>query len=97
MAVKPAYTKRGDTETLFTLNMDLTAATMKAFAKNKTTNDVTQLSVSAVSGFANRVAVQTSVLPVGSYNLEVEVTSGGKIATFPDQGYLSLIVVEDLG
>lgn len=97
MATKPIYTKRGDTEVLLQLNADVTSGSFKGFAKNKTDNTVTQLTVLPVDASSGVVAAQTAALEVGSYNLEVQVTAGGKIATYPDSGYTTLAVVQDLG
>lgn len=93
--IKPAYTKRGDTEMLWLVNMSLDGATVKAFAKNEA-NVVTTLPAT-VADNSGKIAITTSSLPVGKYKLEVEVTIMGKVATFPDSGYAVLIVVEDLG
>lgn len=94
MALKPAYTKRGDTEMVWAVNMNLAGANVKAFAK-AANGAITELP--AVVNIDGNVVITTSSLVVGSYNLEVQVTVGGKIATFPDSGYVKLVVVQDLG
>lgn len=96
MATRPAFTKRGDTEVIWVLNMNLTGSTVKAFVKG-TTGDSIQLPATVVNAAKGQVSVTTASLPVDKYKLEIEVTSGSNIATFPDEKYASLVVYEDLG
>lgn len=95
MVVKTAYTKRGDTEVLFQLNTTLSTGSVKAFVKDENGNkSEVPATISNASGI---VSVNTSALPVGKYSIEVQVTTGSTIATYPDSGYVKLIVIDDLG
>lgn len=97
MAIQTAYTKRGDTEIVVGINYDLTSATsVKAFVRDSAGAD-SELPCVATDEENGIVTVTTSSLDVGKYKLEVQVTAGGKIATYPDSGYLPLSVVQDLG
>lgn len=78
------------------LNMNLTGATVKAFVQG-TTGDPIELPASIVNAAKGQVSVTTSSLDVDKYKLEIEVTSGGVISTFPDEKYASLVVYQDLG
>lgn len=96
MAVKTAYTKRGDTEIVMLVNMELTGATAKSFVRDSSGVDQ-ELSCSITDEATGEVTILTGSLDTGKYKLEVQITSAGKVATFPDSGYVPLAVVEDLG
>jgi hypothetical protein len=97
--------KRGDTVTMTLTVKDsagvainLTGATVKVLAKNTATSEVSTLS-STISDAPNGKVqhVFTGSLAEGTYNVEVEVTDDGVIATAPGDGYGTLIVKPDLG
>ena len=93
-----ANVKRGDTDTTWKLNMDLTGSTIRVLVRSRskpvTMTELTSEIVDAENGI---VSANTSVLPVGSYDVEVEVMQGPKIYTFPDSGFASLSINTDLG
>lgn len=98
-----ATVKRGDSEALVDIRaggiaQDLTGATLRAVVKNKATGaDVMTTVTPSGPPVAGRVAIATAALDVGDYLVEIEVTIGGKLATFPSRGQLLLRVTADLG
>lgn len=97
MATKPANVKRGDTEVVVALNMDLTGATVAAFLEDETGADFTP--GASVRGLPTKglVAIATAALATGKYKLEVETVGPAGRITFPDVGYFVLNVNRDLG
>lgn len=89
--------KRGDTYTTLYLNSDLTGATLRVPHRVPPSGPVTLLTGTVSNATAGEVRIDTSTLPVGTYELEVEVTVGGSTDTYPDDGFITLNVNPDLG
>jgi hypothetical protein len=85
--------------------VDLTTATSIKIVMKGATVTVTGTCTKNADQVTNKgkgtytfLASDTSV--IGAYDLEFEVNWGGspaKIQTFPNDGYLSLVIVDDLG
>ena len=90
-------TKRGDTEVTLKVNMDLTESTVRVLVRPRRSTGFTVLPSTVTVAAKGTLTAVTSDLPVGLYDLEVEVTQGGKVSTFPDTGYVILSVNADLG
>ncbi|GAA1147815.1 hypothetical protein GCM10009651_35670 [Microbacterium natoriense] len=89
--------KTGDTHPIkWRLNMDLTDATVRLIVRPRTGAPIVLDSTisNPVEGEVRHVL--TGDLAVGSYRVEVEVTAGGEIATFPNNTYSTLTVIPDL-
>lgn len=89
--------KAGDTHAVqWKANMDLTGATVRLVAKPRTgvplvlTSTVTDAEEGVVSH------TLTGALPKGTYQVELEVTKGVEIITFPNNTYAQLTVIPDL-
>lgn len=89
--------KRGDTEASWYVNFDLTSSTVKVWSRPQGGGSSTQLTSTITDAAAGKVTATVSALTVGTYEIEVEVTTAGKVATFPDTGYSLLVVNQDLG
>ena len=91
--------KRGDThDTLWTANMDLTGATVRLLARYKKDKTVQVLPTTISDAAAGEVThTLTGTLAVGVYEIELEVTQGPLVVTFPNGKYETLNVVQDLG
>lgn len=89
--------KHGDKyPTTWTANMDLTGAAVRLIAR-KNGGDPIVLPVT-VSDPTDGIVTHTltGTLDVGSYHVELEVTLGEEVITFPNDTYERLIVVRDL-
>lgn len=77
-------------------NMDLSGATVRIIAKPRVGDPVVLASTiaDAAEGLVSHQLDGT--LATGTYKVELEVTDGGEIITFPNNGYSSLTVVPDL-
>lgn len=92
------HVKRGDTHLPVVANMDLTGSTVTAFVRpHGTTDEADELAVSVSDASTGLIHIETAALDAGRYDLEVEVTQGSTVVTFPDTGYDLLYVVADLG
>lgn len=90
--------KRGDTRTReLTLNRPISAgADVRVFLRRRKDPAVT-MTHTVVDPAAGRIAVTfDGALPVGEYNLEVQVTEGAVIATFPTDGFVLVRIVQDI-
>ena len=71
---------------------------MRAIGANQTTVDAAAVVVSAASGIVqyNWIAADTDT--IGSYQAEFEVTyPDGTIETFPNNGYIRVEIIDDIG
>ena len=87
--------KRGDTPLPLKVNMDLTGATVVVFVRDAA-GTVESLTPVVSGASAGALDVDVADLAEGRYELEVEVTQGGTVATFPNQTSLTLVVRPDL-
>lgn len=89
--------KAGDTHSIsWRCNMDLTTATVRVIARLG--SEVTVLAAAVTDGPTGTVTHALSgTLPAGSYAVEVEAMVNGRKITFPNDGYETLTVMEDLG
>lgn len=90
--------KRGDKYPLtFTVNMDLTGASVRLLVKSPL-GLVEELPSAIQDASAGTVVHHlTGTLAPGTYTVELEVTQGGQIVTFPSASFEELRVVNDLG
>lgn len=89
--------KAGDTHAVqWKANMDLTGATVRLVAKPRT--GVPLVLASTVTDAEEGVVSHTltGTLPKGTYQVELEVTKGVEIITFPNNTYAQLTVIPDL-
>lgn len=91
--------KRGDKHdvklTIVGPPMNLNGGTAKVFVTPSAGGSVTPFNATILDNVVTWSLDGT--LPVGKYNLEVQVTIGGNIVTAPNGGYMELRVVQDLG
>ncbi|MCK8477245.1 hypothetical protein [Microbacterium aurugineum] len=89
--------KENDTHPVeFKANADLTGATVRLTARTRTGEPI-DLPCSVVDASEGLVQhILTGALPKGTYRVELETTNGGEIITFPNSGYATLTVAEDL-
>lgn len=88
--------KSGDTDVVsWRANADLAGATVRLIAK---ASDQPPVSLDAVLGDGIGVVRHhlTGLLPVGTYQIELEVIRDGVTTTFPNEGYATLTVAADL-
>jgi hypothetical protein len=102
MIKKPEMVKEGDRFPItVTASLDLTGSTVRLLAREKSAS-VAGLPIElacTITHAANGVVthVLDGSLPIGLYNIELEVTQGnGHIITFPGDTYLALRVIADL-
>lgn len=89
--------KSGDTHPIrWRVNMDLTVATVRLIVSPRTGAPIVLESTISNPTEGEVQHVLTGDLPVGSYRVEVEVTAGEEIATFPNNTYATLTVIPDL-
>lgn len=90
--------KHGDKyPTVWVANMDLTGATVRLLAKPRYEGDTVVLASSITDAVAGEVThVLTGTLEPGSYDVELEVSRGDEVVTFPSESYERLTVVRDL-
>lgn len=90
--------KAGDTHAVqWKANMNLTGATVRLVAKPRKTSIPVVLESSVADPAEGVVShTLTGTLPVDTYQVELEVTVGGEIITFPNNTYASLTVIPDL-
>ena len=87
----------------FTANGDLTGSTVRLLARIRYTTGDPILLGSTVTDPAGGVVTHdlTGTLEAGTYDVELEVTRGGEVFTFPNgdgkNAYETLTVVDDLG
>ncbi len=91
--------KRGDTHlTSWRTNVDLTGASVRLLARNKSTKELFVLDSSIEDASSGIVTHQlTGNLKSGNYQVELEITRSDGIFTAPSGGYETLCVVPDLG
>lgn len=80
------------------INLSTGSPSVKVIATNRNTQVATILS-STISDAANGKVQHTfnGTLEPATYDIEVEVTQGGVVATAPTGGYGSFTVIQDLG
>lgn len=81
----------------FTANKDLTGTTFRLLARKKGSKTPIVLNAIATSNLGEVEHTLTGTLAVGVYEVELEVTDGGEIMTFPNGGYETLRIVDDIG
>lgn len=89
--------KQGDKHAIqWKANLDLTGATVRIVAKPRDGEPITLASTvtDAAEGVVQHVL--TGTLAKGSYDIELEVTTGAEIITFPNNAYARLTVIPDL-
>lgn len=89
--------KAGDTHVVqWKANLDLTSATARLVAKPRVGDPIVLASTitDATEGLVSHTL--TGTLAIGTYKVELEVTTGGEIITFPNNGYTTLTVIPDL-
>lgn len=89
--------KQGDTHAVqWKANMDLAGATVRLIARPRVGLPI--VLASAVTDAAQGVVSHTltGLLAIGTYKVELEVTNGVEIITFPNNSYASLTVIPDL-
>ena len=92
--------KRGDTHAIYwTINLDLTGATVALWARKTSTPTAVALASSITDAQDGEIShTLTGVLDVGEYLVEAEVVlSDGQKVTAPNSSYAKLQVLEDLG
>lgn len=83
-------------QVVWTANMDLTGTTVRLLAKRGGT--LTPLDAVIIDAPAGKVGhTLTGTLDPGTYQVELEVTQGASIVTFPNDSYSTLTVTPDLG
>lgn len=92
--------KAGDKHAVqWRVNMDLTGATVRLVAQPlKPYGTPALVLASSVADAEDGVVEHTlsGELPVGVYRVEVEVSSGSDVITFPNDSYVTLEVIRDL-
>lgn len=89
--------KQGDTHAVqWKANLDLTGATVRLIAKPRTGDPIILNSTITDAGEGVVTHTLTGTLPTGTYKVELEVTDGDEIITFPNDTYASLTVIPDL-
>lgn len=94
--------KTGDTHDVsWTVNMNLTGCTARLIVRPKPKSGLPDAPIVLASSITNAASGEithrlTGTLLVGDYNVEVEVTGGGEIKTFPNDGFETLHVGPDL-
>lgn len=90
--------KQGDTHPItLTVNADLTGCTVRVLCRRRGADAPVVLSATVTNAVNGTIQhTLTGTLPPGPYDLEVEVTRGTEIATFPSSGYASLDVLSAL-
>jgi len=105
MANPTIKVKEGDTHdlvlgvnTLAGVDVDLTGATVRILIRPRGTTDPGQvLTASVTDAAAGEVThALTGLIPHGAYDLEIEITQGGRITTTPTDGYVTFVVVDDI-
>lgn len=89
--------KNGDVHAVqWKANADLTAATVRLVARSRSGEPI--VLNTTVTDAAEGIVTHTltGTLPTGTYRIELEVTDGGEIITYPNSSYASLIVIPDL-
>jgi hypothetical protein len=87
--------KQGDThDVVWTVNANLTGATVRLLARKDETVELDSVVTDAASGEVTHTL--TGTLPLGLYEVELEVTLDDVVTTFPNYGYDQLLVVRDL-
>ena len=89
--------KSGDTHAVqWKANLDLTGSTVRIVARPRTGDAIVLAStvIDAAEGLVQHVL--TGTLALGTYKVELEVTDGAEIITFPNNGYTTLTVIPDL-
>lgn len=89
--------KTGDTHPVqWRANMDLTGSTVRLVAKPRRGNPIVLACTvtDATDGLVTHTL--TGTLAEGSYSVELEVTAGSEVVTFPNDGYTTLTVIADL-
>lgn len=90
--------KAGDTHAVqWKANMDLTGVTVRLVAKPRKGGEPIILASSitdAVEGVVSHTL--TGTLATVTYNIELEVTKGVEVITFPNNTYAQLTVIPDL-
>lgn len=78
--------------------VDLTGAAVRILIRPRGQNvEGTSLSAAVSNALTGEITHSLSgTIPVGSYDLEVEITQGGRISTTPTDGYVTLIVQQDV-
>lgn len=91
------YIKQTDSEIVLRLNADLTGSSVRVVVRpSGSDTSLPDLSSAITDPAKGEITVQTGSLAVGAYLLEVEQNQGGKLAHYPNKGYDSLIVGDDL-
>ena len=90
--------KAGDTHVVqWKANMSLAGAAVRIIAQPRSGGAPLTLAADVADAAEGLVShTLTGELPVDSYRIELEVTRGGEVTTFPNDGYASLIVEDDL-
>ncbi len=89
--------KQGDTHAIsWKANLDLTGASVRVVARPRNGDPIILAStlLDAAAGVVQHML--TGTLALGSYKVELEVTDGAEIITFPNNSYASLTVIPDL-
>lgn len=90
--------KTGDTHPVqWRANMDLTGATVRLVASPRRGDPIVLASTVTDAADGLITHVLTGTLAEGSYRVELEVTVGSEIITFPNDSYITLTVIPDLG
>ena len=97
--------KRGDTHTItFTVTdaagapVDITDSTVRLLARRRSVGASLIVLPATVTDATNGVVSHTltGTLEASTYDVELEVTADGEMTTAPSDGYLQLIVIQDL-
>lgn len=89
--------KSGDTHPVqWRANMDLSGSTVRLVASPRRGVPIVLDCTVADAAEGLVTHVLTGTLPVGSYRVELEVSSGSEVVTFPNDSYASLEVIPDL-
>lgn len=81
----------------FVANKDLTGTTFRLLARRKGSKTPIELNATQTLNTGEVEHMLTGTLAVGTYEVELEVTDGGEVMTFPNRGYETLTIVDDIG
>ena len=89
------YVRHGDKHPItLTVNTDLTGATVEAHMRRQNTTALIPFPVTVTNPPEGELThTLAGDLPVGVYELEVEVTTGDEVRTYPSQGSQTLRVL----
>lgn len=95
MANLKVYAKRNDSEAVLRLSGDLTGATVRVPCTSGNT-ELPDIPAEITNASRGEVTLDISGLAIGSYLIVFEVLQDTKEFTFPNKGYVILIIGDDI-